>query len=358
MPPPDTRWSPAAAPHRSSGLPAALVGAVSSVFCTLAGAQALELPTPGDLFGESVLAVTGLAATNAAMTGRFSERSGQEAGLTQRVSVLRFLQAFKLATPTDGPLAGLQHDWRIGYARYKDDSAFSVDDPPSATGPRAKTVEDTQLLSLGWQGQMPLTANVYARFNPMLHVGRTKVGANFDELPGAADLYRLFNGTYANTAVTSLSLSAEAGLGWRKALSPAAQVPLPQAADGQQPLVPGAALTAEASIIPLYSRSIRVEHPSQRFSQSNLALRAGLGTEYLSSYRVGDRPLGFSARFRRHQFLQGVEVMDSRYINELAFSVLAVDAQALEGQKGDGLTLAVMQGRATRGWRLQLELNF
>lgn len=50
--------------------------------------------------------------------------------------------------------------------------------------------------------------------------------------------------------------------------------------------------------------------------------------------------------------------MGSNHINDLSVSVLAVDKVTHEGHKGNGITVGMMQGKLTKGWRIQLELSF
>lgn len=130
-------------------------------------AETLGLPSPGKVLGESVAAVTSFAGTSGAISGRFSERSGGSPGDRQDVSISRLTFAFDLPTIESGVFKGL----------------------------------------------MPLENGLFVRLNPMLHLGHTRIDANFDQLPNANEYYRLLNGTYTNTSIRSASLSTEIAVG-------------------------------------------------------------------------------------------------------------------------------------------------
>lgn len=212
-------------------------------------------------------------------------------------------------------------------------------------------------MSLGWQGLMPFESGLFVRFNPMLHLGNTRIDANFDQLPNANDYYRLLNGTYANTSIRSASLSTEIAMGMRVPLSTIGAAANTTSLS-ESFMHNGASLIAQASFIPVHSRSTKVHHPSQKFSRNSRAVRSEVGVQWLSNYQLNNQPLGVTAKFQRTQFLYGMQIMGSNSMNDLSLTVLAVNKVTHEGHNGNGITVGLMQGKLTKGWRIQFELSF
>ena len=285
---------------------------------------------PSDILAKPIQAALSLGSNESAASGRFHHSSD---GMASTLSVTRLQANFDLPRSDFEWLAPYQRRWSIGVMEARE----IVDLRGTPYGQRERLT--TELLSLGTQLFRPWNEHLYSAIGAGLHWGRTRERLDLGSTPGAQAIYEALDGKFINFTVQTLSLTGHVTVGWQQALTRSE----------------GLRTFAEASLLTIYTRTVRVASDDQRFSLTSNGVRAQVGLEWQSSWAIADRRVVVIPSFTRHQYYGGVEPLGASYLNEASVDLLVAPKRNLARLHGLGVSLAYMKNPYYSGWRVELK---
>lgn len=284
--------------------------------------------SPAKVLAAPIQASLTFAGDEIATSGSFWHRSDV---LDAKIDLQRLQYHRDLPNPTTGLLAG----WTLrGVASYSDYYARSQYSPLAYS---MRETVSVRTVSLGVKGTRGWGEHLYGLTGLSLHIARFEETVNFGSLPDADQVYAALNNSYINTTIWTASITARIGAGWRQPL------------DARRRLHG----VVEASWLPLYTRTIRVENDGQQFSKQSSSLHLRAGLEWQPAMTVLDRPVAIAPFVSRRQFFNKVQPLGEASLNEVSLELLLSPSRQHQSLAGFGIGLSWMKGGDWSGWRIQ-----
>ena len=304
----------------------ATLGAAASAF----GQWDEVLGSPARFLSGPIQAALSIAGDEIATSGSFERR---DADVDARVKVQRLQYHKDLPRFDEGWLAGWNFRAAASYSEYRATYRF----PSLSHGENERL--SLKLVSLGLKGTRGWGQHLYGLTGLSLHVGRFRERADLGTTPWAEYLYAGLDRAYINTTVTTASVTARLGVGWRQPL-------------GSDTRLQG---FVEGSWLPIYTQTVDVEVDGQRFSKLSSSLHLRTGIEWITNLTVLDRAVALAPAYSRRQYLDQIRPLEASAMNELSLDVLLGATYRHQSFEGLGLGISWMKSGSWSGWRIQFK---
>ena len=286
--------------------------------------------SPASILAGPIQATLTFIGDDIASSGNFRRH---DSGMDARINLQRFQFHPDLATPSSGPLADWQWRGAIGYSDLRARTRF----PEDTYGVRQSST--LQMISVGVKGSRNWEGGLYALFGLGLHVARFHDSTDFGSTPYADQIYIGLNRAYINTTIRTASVTARIGTGVRQALD-------------RERRFHG---IIEASILPIYTRTLSVEASDQHFSRFSTSLHLRTGIEWSTGVSILNHPVTVAPSYSRRQFFDNIRPLDAPALNEVSLDLLLAPSYRHQALEGLGLGFSWMKSGDWTGFRIQLK---
>lgn len=206
----------------------------------------------------------------------------------------------------------------------------------------ARTRDTNYLIATGIRAYKELDHGFYLTMGTKAFFAKTENKTNFGKDQASEDFFASLNKLYFNTTIESISLQADANLGWRKHFGDHDQF----------------GVFAQSDIAPLISKSVGVEDSSQHFTKLSGILATKVGVEYISPWMIMGKPVAFIASYKRSEYLGNISPLDSSYANQYTIEAFRLKNRNFQFLDGVGLKLDYQENGVYKGYSVGSKLYF
>lgn len=292
-----------------------------------------SLPSASSVIGNNIQSIITLEGTEVASSSHLSSTKNDQNTV---VDATRLNFTFDVPSPQLSLFEGVQLKADIAAAYLKMDTRYLGEDF------NALEKNKNHLISAGLRAYKGLNNGFYLTLGTKAFYAQTENKVDFGKDSTSQAFFADLNNLYINTTIQSLSLQANANLGWRKNIGNNNQF----------------GVFAQAELAPLISKSIGVENDSQNFTKLSGIFATKVGVEYTSPWMIEGKPIAFTASYKRSEYLGSITPLDSGYLNQYSIEAFRLKNRNFQFLDGIGLKLDYLDNGVYTGYALGAKLYF
>lgn len=304
-----------------------------SLLSTTAFAANEGLPSASSVIGNNIQSIIALEGTEIASSSHLSSTKNN---LNTSVDVTRLNFTFDVPSPQISLFENVQLKADLTAAYLKMNTQYLGEDF------NALEKNKNFLISAGIRAYKELNNGFYLTFGTKAFYAQTQNKMDFGKDAASQEFFADLNNLYINTTIQSLSLQADANLGWRKSFG-----------DNNQ-----FGVFAQSDLAPLISKSVGVENDSQHFTKLSGIFATKVGVEYTSPWKIEGQPIAFTAAYKRSEYLGSITPLDSGYLNQYSIEAFRLKNRNFQFLDGIGLKLDYLDNGIYTGYAIGAKLYF
>jgi hypothetical protein len=304
-----------------------------SLLSTTAFAANDGLPTASSVIGNNIQSIIALEGTEIASSSHLSSTKNEQNSV---IDATRLNYTFDVPSPQMSLFEGVQLKTDLSATYLKTNTKYSGEDF------NALEKDKNYLISAGIRAYKELNNGFYITLGSKAFYAQTENKMDFGKDTESQAFFADLNNLYINTTIQSLSLQANANLGWRKNFGDSGQF----------------GVFAQSDLSPLISKSVGVENDSQNFTKLSGIFATKVGAEYTSPWMIEGKPIAFIASYKRSEYLGSITPLDSSYLNQYSIEAFRLKNRNFQFLDGIGLKLDYLDNGVYTGYALGAKLYF
>ncbi len=291
------------------------------------------LPSASSVIGNNIQSIIALEGTEVASSSHLRSTKNDQNTV---VDVTRLNFTFDVPSPQLSLFEDVQLKADLTAAYLKMDTQYLGEDF------NALEKNKNYLISAGLRAYKELNNGFYLTLGTKAFFAQTQNKMDFGKDTASQEFFADLNNLYINTTIQSLTLQADANLGWRKNFGDSGQY----------------GVFAQSDLAPLISKSVGVENDSQNFTKLSGIFATKVGVEYTSPWMIEGKPIAFIASYKRSEYLGSITPLDSGYLNQYSIEAFRLKNRNFQFLDGIGLKLDYLDNGVYTGYALGAKLYF